>query len=163
MSGIGSFVCKELLAYLGAEVKKASKRMATKESSMEVVEQQSDPQPSEPQPSTSQPSEPQLSTSQTREPQPSTPQQSEPQQSTSQVEDDEKQEDMSLCMKRSKKQMSGQILKLLAHMAVGVKTMTEDIAVLGSKVDRIAETSSLHYKPNSGGDRKTEDIAYTCC
>jgi FtsZ-interacting cell division protein ZipA len=87
----GSFVCKELSAYLGAEVKKASKRMATKESSMEVVEQQSDPQPSEPQPSTSQPSEPQLSTSQTREPQPSTPQQSEPQQSTSQVEDGEKQ------------------------------------------------------------------------
>jgi hypothetical protein len=69
-------------------------------------------------------------------------------------------------MKQSKKQMSGQILKLLAHMAVGVKTMTEDIAVLGSKVDRIAETSSLHYKPNSGGDddfRKTEDIAYTSC
>jgi hypothetical protein len=50
-------------------------------------------------------------------------------------------------MKRSKKQMSGQILKLLGRMYAGVKGMTEDIAVLTSKVDKIAETSCLHFKP----------------
>ena len=66
-----------------------------------------------------------------------------PQPSTSQVEDDEKQEDT----KRIKKLMGGQILKLLGRVVVGVKSMSEDIAVLNSKVDKIAETSCLHYKP----------------
>ena len=72
-----------------------------------------------------------------------------PQPSTSQVEDEGKQEDT----KRIKKMMGGQILKLLGHVVICVKSMSEDIGVLNSKIDKIAETSCLHYKPT---DVKTE-------
>ncbi len=156
-----SFIGKELLKYLEAGVlrlKKVSESKVTKEPSMEVVEQQSEPQPStsqqsEPQPSTSQQSEPQPSTSQQSEPQPSTSQQSEPQPSTSQVkvEDDEKQEDNNPLMKLSESQINGLILKLLSHVSVSLKSMTKDIAVLTSKMDKVTSkmdkvTETFRYK-----------------
>ncbi len=117
-----SFIGKELSEYLEAGVlrlKKVSESEVTKELSAEVVEQQSEPQPS---------------TSQQSEPQPSTSQQSEPQPSTSQVkvEDDEKQEDNKLQL--SKSQINGLILKLLSHVSVSVTSMTKDIAVFSSKI-----------------------------
>ena len=176
-----SFIGKELSKYLEAGVlrlKKVSESKVTKEPSMEVVEQQSEPQPStsqqsepqpstsqqsepqpstsqqsEPQPSTSQQSEPQPSTSQQSEPQPSTSQQSEPQPSTSQVkvEDDEKQEDNNPLMKLSESQINGLILKLLSHVSVSLKSMTKDIAVLTSKMDKVTSkmdkvTETFRYK-----------------
>jgi hypothetical protein len=40
-----------------------------------------------------------------------------------------------------------QILKLLGRVVIGVKTMSEDIAVLNGKIDKIEETFPKHYKP----------------
>ncbi len=118
-----SFIGKELSEYLEAGVlrlKKVSESKVTKESSIEVIGQQSEPQQSEPQPSTSQQSEPQPSTSQVK------------------VEDDEKQEDNKL--KLSESQINGLILKLLSHVSVSVTSMTKDIAVVSNKLDRVTES-----------------------
>ena len=125
-----SFIGKELSTYLEAGVlrlKKASESKVTKEPSTEVVEQQSEPQPS-----TSQQSEPQPSTLQVK------------------VKDDEKHKDNNPLIRLSQTQMNGLILKLLSHVAVSVKSMTQDIAVLTSKIDRVAETSCSYYNPNFG-------------
>ena len=111
-----SFIGKELSEYLEAGVlrlKKVSESKVTKEPCVEVVEQQSEPQPS-------------------------TSQQSEPQPSTVKVEDDEKQEDNKL--KLSESQINGLILKLLSHVSVSVTNMGKDIAVVSSKMDRVTES-----------------------
>ena len=87
-----------------------------------------------------------------------------PQPSTSQVEDEGNQEDT----KRIKKVLGVQILKLLGRVVNSVKSMSEDVGVLNSKIDKIAkiaETSCLHYTPDDVGvlNSKIDKIAETSC
>ncbi len=99
-----SFIGNELSEYLETGILRLKKGS---EPSMEVVEQQSEPQPS-----TSQQSESQPSTSQVE------------------VEDDEKRKDNNPLLKLSQSQINGLILKLLSRM-------TKDIALLSSKIDKL--------------------------
>ncbi len=73
-------------------------------------------------------------------PQPSTSQQSDPQSTTSQVKDDEKRGDNKQRVKLSQNQINGLVLRLLSRTASNVTNVTEDIAVVSGKVDRLNET-----------------------
>ncbi len=92
------YLSKELSEYLEAgllRLKKQAQSKTTKQPSMEVVDQQSEPEPS-----TSQQSE------------------------SLQEEGDVSQEDNNLALSERQMQMSGLILKILTHVSVGVTNMT---------------------------------------
>ncbi len=156
-----SFVGKELSEYLEAGIlrltrytitflsqktkakgqgESVSESEATKQSGMEVVEQQSEPsalQQNEQQPSTSQQSEPQTSTLQVK------------------VENDGKQKDSNPVLKLCQNQINGLILKLLSRVSVNVTNMGKDIAIVNGKTDRITESIAKNFVVLSGKMDKT--------
>ncbi len=138
-----SFVGKELSVYLEAGIlrlKKVSESKATKQSSMEVVEQQSEPsalQQNEQQPNTSQQNESQTSTLQVK------------------VENDGKQKDSNPVLKLCQNQINGLILKLLSRVSVNVTNMGKDIAIVNGKTDRITESIAQNFVVLSGKMDKT--------
>ena len=129
-------------------LKKASESKVTEEPSAVVIGQNEEPSTSqvkvmdtevmwppqsEPQPSTSQVKV--VDTEVIR-------QQKEPQPSASQVKDDEKRKDNGQRVKLSQNRINGLILKLLSHISVSVTSVTKDIGVLSSKMDKLTETFS---------------------
>ena len=113
-------------------LKKASESEVTKESGMEVIEQQSEPQPN-----TSQQSEPESSTSQVK------------------VKDAEKRDSQQVRL--SQNQINGLVLKLLTHTSSSVTSVTRDIGVLSGKLDKLTETFRTEMiKVNSKMDKLTE-------
>ena len=144
-----SFICKELSEYLKVGVlrlKKVSESEATKQSSMEVVEQQNDPnvlQQNEQQPCTSQQNKSQTNTMQVR------------------AENDEKQKDSNPVLKLCQNQINGLILKLLSRVSVNVTNMGKDIAIVNDKTDRITESIAQNFVVLSGKMDKTAETSYS--